>query len=96
MSDFTNDEKRRIDYLYASDFKDVTADDIVLIQKFERQKAIEDAKVQAELQAIADEASVNIEETRKTAALAREQLEEHAKRSRERWERLRYGQEETR
>lgn len=91
MSEFNNEEKRRIDMLYASDFKDVTADDIALIQRYERYKAIEDAKVQAELQAIMDEANAQVEETRKTAQLAREQLEEQARRSRERWEALRNG-----
>lgn len=91
MSEFTNEEKRRIDMLYASDFKDVTADDIALIQRYERYRAIEDAKVQAELQAIMDEANAQVEETRKTAQLAREQLEEQARRSRERWEALRNG-----
>lgn len=91
MSEFNNEEKRRIDMLYASDFKDVTADDIALIQRYERYKAIEDAKVQAELQAIMNEANAQVEETRKTAQLAREQLEEQARRSRERWEALRNG-----
>ena len=91
MSEFTNEDKRRIDALYASDFKDVTPDDIALIQRYERYRAIEDAKVQAELQAIMDEANAQVEETRKTAQLAREQLEEQARRSRERWEMLRNG-----
>lgn len=91
MSEFSNEEKRRIDMLYASDFKDVTADDIALIQRYERYRAIEDAKVQAELKAIMDEANAQVEETRKTAQLAREQLEEQARRSRERWEALRNG-----
>ena len=91
MSEFTNEEKQRINVLYASDFKDVTADDIALIQRYERYKAVEDAKVQAELQAIMDKANAQVEETRKTAQLAREQLEEQARRSRERWEALRNG-----
>lgn len=91
MSEFTNEEKQRINVLYASDFKDVTTDDIALIQRYERYKAIEDAKVQAELQAIMDKANAQVEETRKTAQLAREQLEEQARRSRERWEALRNG-----
>ena len=91
MSEFTNEEKQRINVLYASDFKDVTTDDIALIQRYERYKAIEDAKVQAELQAIMDKANAQVEETRKTAHLAREQLEEQARRSRERWEALRNG-----
>ena len=91
MSEFNNEEKRRIDMLYASDFKDVTADDIALIQRYERYRAVKDAKVQAELQAIMDEANAQVEETRKTAQLAREQLEEQARRSRERWEALRNG-----
>ena len=76
MNEFTNEEKQRINVLYASDFKDVTTDDIALIQRYERYKAIEDAKVQAELQAIMDKANAQVEETRKTAQLAREQLEE--------------------
>ena len=36
MDEFTNEEKNRIDELYATDFKDIKPDDVKLIARFER------------------------------------------------------------
>lgn len=96
MDEFTQAEKARINELYGNDFKDVTPADIPLIQKFEQLKAVTDAKLKAELEAMQKEADVKAAEAHETAALARERLEERAQRSRERWEVLRNGQEKTR
>ena len=89
--DFTNDEKHRIDVLYGTDFKDVTPDDISLIRRYEQYKAVEDAKMQAELQALKKKTEKDVAENTKTAELARSILSEKADRARARWEVLRYG-----
>ena len=96
MSDFTQAEKTRINELYASDFTGVTPNDIPLIQKYEQFKAVNEARFKAEIEAMQKEANAKAAEAHETAELARQLLEERAQRSRERWERLRYGQEETR
>lgn len=96
MDEFTQAEKARINELYATDFEGITPADIPLIQKFEQQKAVNDARFRAELEAMQKEADVKAAEAHETAALARERLEERAQRSRERWEVLRNGQEKTR
>ena len=60
MDDFTNDEKHRIDVLYGTDFKDITADDVKLIARYEAYKAKNDAKVQAEIDAIRTESETKL------------------------------------
>ena len=89
--DFTNEEKHRIDVLYGNDFDGITPEDMPLIQRWEQFKAVEDAKVQAELQAIKDKAESEIEENKATAELSRSILKEKSERSKARWEVLRNG-----
>lgn len=96
MDEFTQAEKARINELYATDFEGITPADMPLIQRFERAKTVQDELFQAEVKAMEMESEARIDETRKTAELARERLEERAQRSRERWEVLRNGQEKTR
>ena len=60
MDDFTNEEKHRIDVLYGTDFKDITADDAKLIARYEAYKAKNDAKVQAEIDAIKAESETKL------------------------------------
>ena len=54
--DFTNDELHRIDVLYGTDFKEVTPGDAPLIARWERAKALQDAELQARLEALTAEA----------------------------------------
>lgn len=89
--DFTNEEKHRIDVLYGNDFDGITPEDMPLIQRWEQFKAIESAKVQAELQAIKDKAEADMEESKATAELSRSILKEKSERSKARWEVLRNG-----
>lgn len=91
MDEFTQAEKARIDELYGNDFVGITPEDMPLIQRYERYKALNDARFKAEIEAMQKEANAKIVEAHETALLARELLEEHAKRSRERWEMLRNG-----
>lgn len=60
MDEFTNEEKHRIDVLYGTDFKDITADDAKLIARYESYKAKNDAKVQAEIDAIKAESETKL------------------------------------
>ena len=60
MDEFTNEEKHRIDVLYGTDFKDITADDAKLIARYEAYKAKNDAKVQAEIDAIKAESETKL------------------------------------
>lgn len=54
--DFTNDELHRIDVLYGTDFKEVAPEDAPLIARWERAKALQDAELQARLEALTAEA----------------------------------------
>lgn len=65
--DFTNDELHRIDVLYGTDFEQVTPEDAELIARWERAKALQDAELQARLEALAAEAE---EKKRISAELA--------------------------
>lgn len=96
MDEFTQAEKARIDELYGNDFEGITPEDMPLIQRYEQYKALNDARFKAEIEMMQKEADAKIAEAHETAVLARERLEERAQRSRERWEVLRNGQEETR
>lgn len=89
MDEFTQAEKARIDELYGNDFAGITPEDMPLIQRYERYKAINDARFKAEIEIMENESKAKIAEAHETAVLARERLEERAQRSRERWEALR-------
>ena len=78
MDEFTNEEKHRIDVIYGEDFKELTADDVKLIQKWEAYKAQQDAIVQAQKDAIEKEMKTRITECKKTEKLARDILNEQA------------------
>lgn len=59
--DFTNEEKDRINELYASDFADITPDDALLIARFEQSKALNDAEFQAQQDALQAETQAKID-----------------------------------
>ena len=95
MDEFTKTEMHRIDELYGTDFKgEISTDDVKLIQRYEQMKAKQDLKFKAEVEAMQAESQARIDEVRQTEQLARDILTAKAKASRERWERLRNGQEE--
>lgn len=54
--EFTNDELHRIDVLYGTDFEEVTPEDAQLIARWERARALQDAELQARLDALTAEA----------------------------------------
>lgn len=74
--EFTNEEKLRIDQLYGHDFKDATPEDIQLIIKWERDNAQREQENRAKAEAIAKRTAAQLEEDRKTAELARDNLRE--------------------
>lgn len=59
--DFTNEEKDRINELYANDFADITPDDALLIARFEQAKALNDAEFQAQQDALQAETQAKID-----------------------------------
>ena len=92
--DFTNEQKHRIDVLYGEDFKgELTTDDVKLIAEWERYKLENELEYQQKVKEQETLAAKQIEIAEDLAAIARKNLSESANRSRQRWERLRYGQE---
>ena len=91
MDEFTNEEKHRIDVIYGEDFKELTADDVKLIQRWEAYKAQENAVVQAQKDAIEKEVKARIAECKKTEKLARENLENQTAAAFDRLERVLNG-----
>ena len=72
MDEFTNEEKNRIDELYATDFKDIKPNDVKLIARFERFMAKqEDEHIQhIEIMKKESEALIKANEAQKKKALA--------------------------
>ena len=61
MEEFTVAEQDRINLLYGTDFKDITPDDMELVKRFERMKAVNDAKFQAEMALMKETAQAKTE-----------------------------------
>lgn len=92
--DFTNNEKRRINELYGTDFKgEMTPDDVKLIAAWEKYKLEQDAEYQLKRKEQEEITARKIELAEELADIARENLRNSAERSRKRWEKVRYGQE---
>ena len=91
MDEFTNAEKHRIDLLYGEDFdaKDMTPDDVKLIQRWEKFKAEQDAELQARLEAVKAESEANIERADAAAKTMQKNLKEFANKARKRYKELR-------
>ena len=76
MSDFTNEEKQRIDLLYGSDFESITPDDVLLIARWEQYKAKQDEEHRAKIDAIKAETDVKLANAREEHQRALSNLEE--------------------
>lgn len=61
---FTNEEKDRINYLYGTQFEDITPEDAELIAKWEGFKAKQEADFQARQQAIREENELRKEQAK--------------------------------
>lgn len=86
MSDFTNEEKSRIDILYGTDFKDVTSDDVKLIIEWEKAKATENAIDSEANRKMTEEFNARIEASKAEADLAREKLKQLVSDAKKRYE----------
>ena len=91
MDEFTNEEKHRIDLLYGQDFdaKDMTPDDVKLIQRWEKWKAEQNAELQARIEAVKNESASNIERADAAAKTMQKNLKEFASKARKRYKELR-------
>ena len=72
MDEFTNEEKNRIDELYATDFKDIKPDDVKLIARFERFMAKQEDEHMQRVEIMKKESQARIKafEAEKKKALA--------------------------
>lgn len=91
MDEFTNEEKHRIDVLYGTDFKDITADDAKLIARYEAYKAKNDAIVQAEIDAIKAESETKLAYAQEQQTQAMNNLQELHERAIARLEKIENG-----
>lgn len=91
MDEFTNEEKHRIDVLYGTDFKDITADDAKLIARYEAYKAKNDAIVQAEIEAIKAESETKLAYAQEQQTQAMNNLNELHERAIARLEKIENG-----
>ena len=62
MYEFTHEEIERINYLYGTDFKEITPDDALLIGKFEANKAMQEEEYKARIKAIKEESEQRLEQ----------------------------------
>lgn len=91
MDEFTVAEKDRINRLYGTDFADITPDDVALIARFERWKAINEAKFQAEIELKQQESQARIEATQAQHEQAMNNLRELQQAALKRLERIEDG-----
>lgn len=91
MDEFTVAEKDRINLLYGTDFADITPDDVTLIARFERWKAVNEAKFQAEIELKQQESQARIEATQAQHEQAMSNLRELQQAALERLERIEDG-----
>lgn len=75
MNEFTKAEIDRINKLYGNDFADITPDDVLLIARFERVKALQEAEYQAKVDAIKAENETKLKESTMYYQKAMENLE---------------------
>ena len=91
MDEFTVAEKDRINLLYGTDFADITPEDVQLIARFERVKAVGAAKFQAEMELMQQESQAKIETTQALHEQAMANLQELQQAALERLERIEDG-----
>lgn len=73
--EFTNEEKERINQLYGNDFKDITPDDASLIGRWEAWKAVQENEHRAKIAQYEAEANAKMENSKRIADKAMEDLE---------------------
>lgn len=64
METFTNEEKDVINRIASGDLEGITPADLEVYTRFQTLKAVADAKLQAELQALKDETDAKIEQSK--------------------------------
>ena len=94
MDEFTKEEIEKINQLYGTDFADVTADDIKLIQRWEQYTTKNNEEINATLEAIEKENEEKLKLARSEHTEAMKNLNELVKAAKARYERFDDGQEE--
>ena len=74
LSEFTNEEKERIDTIYGNDFKDVSPEDVRLIARYEASKAYEKGVQDEQAQAAREAAEAETQRCKAEAAYYGEKL----------------------
>lgn len=92
--EFTNEEKERINQLYGNDFKDITPDDVPLIQRWEQYKTMLSAETDAKIKALEEENKARREAIQEQVAYSAETLRILRDKAVARYERLSNGEEE--
>lgn len=64
METFTNEEKDVINRIASGNLEGITKEDLDVYTRFQTSKAVADAKLQAELQALKDETAAKIEQSK--------------------------------
>lgn len=91
FSEFTNEEKERINILYGNDFTDIKPEDAQLIARWEQAKALRDAEFQQQSELAKAETDAKIAAANEHAAQAMSNLQELHARALERLERIENG-----
>lgn len=91
MDEFTKTEIERINQLYGTDFKDITPDDALLIARFERVKALQDAEFSARIEAMQAESEQKMNQAQELHSIAVTNLQELQEKALERLERVNNG-----
>lgn len=94
MDEFTKEEIDRINLLYGTDFKDVTPDDVKLIQRWEQYATKNNEEMQAKFDLLKEENDERIKQARSLHTKAMKNLNELVKAAKARYERFDDGQEE--
>lgn len=92
FSEFTNEEKERINILYGNDFTDIKPEDASLIARWEQAKALRDAEFQQQSELAKAETEARIVAANEHAAQAMSNLKELHAKALERLERIENGQ----
>lgn len=74
--EFTHEEIERINQLYGNDFKDITPNDAALIGRWESHKAVKNAELQAQLEAIKEVSQARIAASKEQAENSKTALQE--------------------
>lgn len=92
METFTNEEKDVINRISSGNLEGITKEDLDVYTRFQTSKAVADEKLQAELQALKDETTAKIEQSKTVNDAAIANLEAQAELAKARLELVKNGQ----